>query len=233
MAVPEYSVESLVEPSDVLMRIETFDDPRAEMMVAFHRATHLDAVDYGTGQEVVTYAALLRDFVTRRTTEVMPHSSLETYAVDERWFDRVASLNLQFLLAPAVAALERTVNGASALRAEAAKSEEILHLFEDENAQLIEDLRAEAEERVPERLVFGHLELELTISATTDAFVGDNPHTGQPSVCGTELARTLRKLADSIDTIPGRRLQGKSWTLYDLPGRPVGKAQALAIDARD
>ncbi|MGN6094457.1 MAG: hypothetical protein ACTHOL_19065 [Luteibacter jiangsuensis] len=136
---------------------------------------------------------------------------------------------MAFLLARAVAALERTVSGASALRAEAAKSEEILHLFEDESAQLIEDLRAEAEERVPERLVFGQLELELTISATTDAFVGDNPHIAQPSVSGTELARILRKLADSLDNIPGRRLQGKSWTLYDLPGRPVGRAQARAV----
>lgn len=229
MAVPEYSVDSMVEPADVLMRIETFDDPRAEMMSAFHRATHRDAVDYSTGQEVVAYGALLRDLVTRRTTEVMPHSSLETYGVDDAWFERVASLDLEFLVAPAIAAVERTVSGASALRADAASSQETLHLFEDENAQLLEDLRAEVEERVPDRLVFGQLELELTISATTDAFVGDNPHTGQPSVSGTELARILRKLADSIDNVPGRKLQGESWTLYDLPGRPVDKALARAV----
>lgn len=124
-------------------------------MAAFHRATRHDAVDHDTGQEVVTYGALLRDLLTRRATEVMPHSSLEMYAVDDVWFDRVTDLDLHFLVAPAIAALERTVSGQSALRAEAAKSEAALHLSENENAQLLEDLRAEAEERVPERLVFG------------------------------------------------------------------------------
>lgn len=69
----------------------------------------------------------------------------------------------------------------------------------------------------------------MNILATNDAFAGDNPHTGQPSVSGTELARILRKLADNIDAIPGRKMQGESWTLYDLPGRAVGKARARPI----
>jgi hypothetical protein len=228
MAVPE-DVFDVVEPFDILSRLETISDPRGEMMAAFYRASTMETIDRTTGQEVVTYGALLRDFRTQRATEVMPHSGLEGHFVDEDWFRDTVNLEFQFLLAPAIDAIDRVLNGPSALRDEAGVSMATLHIFEDENKQLLEDLRADLEERVPDLLEFGQLRLALTIDAASDSFVGDNPHTGQPAVSGSELARILRKLADDIDGKSGRVLQGMVCTLYDTPGRPVGKASAIPL----
>jgi hypothetical protein len=229
MSLPEEVFLDEVQPFDILSRLETISDPRGEMMEAFYRASIAESIDRTTGQEVVTYGALLRDFRTQRASEVMSHSGLEGHFVDEEWFRATVNLEFQFLLAPAIEAVDRVLNGRSALRDEASTSMATLHTFEDENRQLLEDLRADIEERVPDLLEFGQLRLALSIDATTDSFVGDNPLTRQPAVSGSELARILRDLADKLDGKNGRELQGTVWTLYDQPGRPVGEATTIPL----